>query len=304
MANKVLGIEQGTSGGTIGLEKGQSGLFWFYQKDGSRVYLVLAQDLNQTEDQVTATTGIPQIGTVVNGAPVRSLAGKELDRIAKHPKTGVPTILWSVTVTTDSRFDSSQIGGDATDLRPKRRWYSDKVKERRETDLTNEIIETLALEPIVFEDDFVDLILEIERYEDYPTDPSLIFAFENHTNSGSFYGAPIGTVLLDDIQSDEEVVNSILLCKVRYVFRFKLRWDEEAEAFELNTVRYRYLLQQGYMYRPSAGAEPITFIDAHGHPVKVNLTTGGVLAAETDPPLFTGFPIIPYADFDTLNLEF
>jgi hypothetical protein len=309
MANKVLGIKDGTCEGGFALEPSSTGLFFFWQKDGSRVYYVLATDLTEYEDTIVVTAGIPQIGDTLNNAPVRRLRARETERIKSHPTTGVPTAIWEVTVETDSRFDASSGStgssgsDDPTDFTPKRRWYTDKVKERRSHDLSYQRIETSAGEQLNFEIDFVDIILEIERYEAYPTDPDAMFNYAGHSNDDEFYGAPEGTVLLDDIQSDEEVINGVTYIKVRYVFRFVMR-ELSSGDFRTNTVYFARVANVGYLYRPAIGAAPITFLDAHGNPAKVPLDLDGLILAPGVPMTEEYVNVTPGATFADLNLEF
>lgn len=302
MANKVVGIEDGSSGGEISLEPGSGGLFFFLQKNGERVYYVLAQDIDQTEDQIVATTGIPQIGDTLNGAPVRKLKGQEQQRV-RHPTSGAATILWKVTVTTDTRFDSStnNPSDDPTDYRPRRRWYTQKEKMRIEKDVNGDIIETANHEPIIYERPVVKINLEIERYETYPTSPTAIYNYANHCNNATFYGAPIGSCLLDDIQSTEEVINGVTYIKVVYVFVFFIKFD--GASMVENTLADVEIAHEGYLVRPSAGAVPATVLDKNGHPRKCNLNEDGT-ENTTDVQVTVIFPDLPLADFSALNLEF
>jgi hypothetical protein len=304
--NKSLGIENGSIGADISVEKSSSGLFYIFQKSGTRVYLVLSKNLSQTENDIAATAGIPQIGDVLNGAIVQRVKPKEVERVI-HPTTHAAAILWAVTVETDSRIEASQLQADPTDLRPKRKWYTEKENERVEVDLFNQVLETPATEPLNVEMPMVNLILEIERYENYPTNPAAIFQFCGSTNSGTFYGAPIGTVLLDDIQSDEEFIDQQVYIKVRYVFKFRIRWvdGDTAGTIASDTYHTKEFLNQGYLYfKTPTAEEPITFLDAHGHPKKINLTADGQLLPDGADPTFTTWELVPYADFGSLNLEF
>jgi hypothetical protein len=316
MANKNLGLELGSIESTTSLEPASNGLFWFLQKDGSRVYIVLGETINTTDTSIIATAGIPQIGDVVDGAPVRRHKAKEIN-IVRHPTTGVRCGLWTVEVQTDSRIDtsSSNPADDPTDYRPRRRWYTQKQKERMEVDLNNYIIATTAYEPYNFETDQVNIVLEIERYEEYPTNPATMLDYANSTNDASFYGAPIGTVLLDDIRTEEVTINNVTYIKTTYVFIFRMREDplydgidpEHPTPFSADTIRKVYLLDQGYMYLKTPGdtnSESITYLDAKGHPRLINLDEFGQKLPDGDPPHFTDWDIIRYMDFDALNLEF
>lgn len=299
MANKLLGLEDGQMGSTLGASKSSSGLFYLFDKDATRSYFVLAENLNQTEDSIAATTGIPQIGSTLNGAAVLRLRPKEIGRVRFN---GAATALWSVSVETDSKFDPGNLESNPTDMTPKRRWYTEKEDERIETDLDQKILETTAKEPLNAELPFVNIVLEIERYENYPTSPSAMFNYANHCNQATFYGAPIGTVLLDDIQSDEETINNVKYIKVRYVFKFRLR-EFVGGGFDSNTYRKKSFLNQGYMYRRAAGAVPELRMDKHGHPIKVNLNTDGTENTGSTPN-FVEFVLVEFADFSALNLEF
>lgn len=302
MANKNLGLVDGSLTNTTSLET-QNGLFWFIQRDGSRDYYVLSEDLNQTAAQVEATAGIPQVGDTLDGVPVRKAKAKDTGRVMHN---GTPKVLWVVTVETDSRVDTSSSSGagdeDPTDMRPRRRWYTQKEKMRIDKDINGDPIETANGEPIIYERGVIKSVLEIERYEAYPFDPTVHEDFANHSNDAAFYGFPIGTAIIDDIQSDEEVINGVTYCKVRYIIFFLLLY-EDGVLLE-NTYADVSFLHQGYLVRSEVGAIPSTDPDKHGHPRKINLDEDGVELPDGDPPVFIIFPDIPLADFDTLNLFF
>lgn len=300
MANKNLGIEDGSISSHIALES-PNGLFWFPQKDGSRVYFVVSESISTTDTSIVATAGIPQIGDLVDGAPVRRHRATEVGRV-QYGNT--PRILWKVTIETDTRFDpsSSSSSEDPTDMRPRRRWYTNKEKRRIEKDVNGDPIQTANGEEILYERSVIKSVLEIERYENYPFDPSVHIDYCNHSNDATFYGAPIGTAIIDDIQSEEEVVSGVTYCKVRYVIVFLILF-EDGVPLE-NTIADVTFLHQGYLVRANATAKPSTVLDKHGHPRKCNLEEDGTETPEGTTPTFVTFPDIPYATFDDLNLYF
>jgi len=305
MPNKVLGIEDGSTNSELTLNK--QGNKWVYSKTWESRYFVLAQDLNQTDEQVAATTGLPQIGELAHNGICRTLRSQESMRCI-HPTTGVATILWIVTAVFDSRIDPDSISlNNPTLIRPKRRWYTEYEKVRVQEDVEGSTIQTAALEPIILEKDRLILVQEIERFEPYPFDPDTIFNFADHVNQSTYYGAPQGTAWMADIQQDEEEVNNTTYERVRYVVKFRLRINPASPStFLSNTARLFGeigILNQGYLHINSATGLRETFL-IKGQPVKVNLDNLGFKLDDEDDPVFLPYVERAYADFSTLNLEF
>jgi len=298
MANKIIGNAIGRESDMQIQQQGQQ---WIFHKTWEWSYIVLAQDINQTEDDIAATSGIPAAGSIVNNAICKGVKAKETDRII-HPVTGVPTMLWQVTASFDSKIDPGQITEDATAIRPKRRIYTEKIEERVEVDWTGAEIVTSAGEPIVTEFPFPDIIMEIERYEAYPPNLSTLYTYIHSVNEATFYGCPIGSAYMDDIQIDEEYVQSEVLLKTRYVIRFRIR-ENAMGGFLEDTMRKYKPLNQGYLYKKTSTSKAETYI-VKGQPIKVNLKADGTKLADGDYPTFGDFVKAPSADWSLLNLEF
>lgn len=317
---KVLGIVDGTSGSDVTLET--KGNFIIPVSRTKREFYVLADTVADDEVDIINTPGLPVIGEFYSvGSYCIKLSAKEQCTVI-HPTTHVPTILWIATADYSSQIDSGDISGgtpgeefDPTDMRPRRHWYCDKEKEALDRDAQSGApIQTINKEKYSLEKNQVIIVLEIERYENYPWDPLTSFKFCDHSNNASFYGAPTGTALIDDIDVQEEYVNGGLFLKVRYRILFKLKIDpDNPDSFLPATMSIVQTRHEGYLYRPTPGAEPVKYIDGHGQPKKVLLTSntdflldewpGGLLNEFSDEE-YQSWYRFPYADFSELDLEF
>lgn len=310
MANKLLGRVDGQIKGGRSLQKGD-GQFYVQQKDYREQYYVIAENLTKTEDDIIATAGLPVLGGIYSSAFCTNLTAEEVMRV-HHPNTGVLTMLWMVNAEFTSHLDSDQAGNssDPTDMRPKRRWRSEKEEEVLEKDaITGEPIVTTAGEPIHIKHTVYYIFLEISRYESYPFDPDIINAFVGRANSSSFYGAPTGTVIMDSIESEEEVVNGSVFCHNTYVAKFKMRDDPDSPGNFLSDSFKARPLNNGYLYYPPTellAATPKTAIklDKNGQPKRINLDANGFELAATSDPVYLEFNEVSKIDFSALNLEF
>lgn len=316
MANKFLGkLEQAKD---LKIELEQSGMFFNLQKNGKEgCYYVLAQDKNQSEDSIVDTPGIPVLGTVLNGAPVKGFSAREVATV-RHWQTGVITILWEVEVSTDSKLtaDNTNTSGDPTEMRPRRRWYTEKEEVSPEKDRDGELIQTATGERLIVEFPEVINVLEITRYEEAPFDPLKQFHYCNKSNLETFYGAPSGCALMDDIQSDEEEVNGQTYCKVTYVVKFKIRdavppvgsttttTDPNQINLEEDTYSHVKLLHRGYQFFPTVEAasdKKPQIYKVDGQPTEVNIDAQGLI---TTIPFFVPYLKHKKKDWSPLGLEF
>lgn len=323
-----LGLEEGEFDAEESLEK-RSNLQVRVMKM-SQCHYVLGDTNADTEIDILGVSGIPQLGSLLRNMRCRSRAPKEVNTV-KHPTTGVLCGLWKVTCefdtdTDDDGGDNNNQGGgdnsntDPTSLRPKRRWHVEKVEEILEANADDGTpIQTTAGEAIIITDEIPHPSLDIVRYVLYPFNPEVIYRYINHTNSRPFYGAPPGCALMDDIQTEEEVVNNRLYERVTYTLRFRLLRYRPFNLVDLIIDDGWDLAvpNQGYLHRPQrfgrsfSGEQielepgpPVTFLDANGHPKKVNLDETGKILDPTRTPLQIKVQRKLKTDFGPLNLEF
>jgi hypothetical protein len=320
-----LGPEAGSLGSEDILEQVKDGIF-SHNKDIKQCHIVLGDTLDDTEEDIKATSGVPEIASVLRGATCIKRDAKEIDTVT-HPTTGVLCGLWKVECSYTSKFDeagSQNSGGnnsDPTNQRPKRRWRTNKVTEILEADaFTGQPIQTTAGEPILIEDDVPHPVLEISRLENYPFNPSAIYNYVNHINDQAFYGAPAGSALIDDILVEEQIINNVIYEHVTYVIESRVL---KFRAFNLVNIFLNdgwdiEVPNVGYLYLPRAvspgtgeelpfvnpGTAPVTFVDASGQPQKIRLREDGSKAEPGDPDTFVTVARKIRADFTPLNLEF
>ena len=272
-----------------------------------RTYLILADDCNDTADDVMATTGIPLIGDSCPGGYIDGIRPREQATVI-HPNTGVKTILWELEVSGTSDYDPASGGpsDDPTDWTDTLRWYTWEEEELLERDvITGEPIQTKAKEPISLTRPVKYPVLEITRYEVYPYDPNNLLTYVNKINSANLWGAPVGSVLLDDIKVEEETIENVKYCRVTYVLKFKItdEYDETSDPWQA------HILHQGTQYVAVAQGDPIEIaqiaaaLDVQGEPITVNLDEEGFILPPASAPVFLDFNRYKKIDFAPLNLE-
>jgi hypothetical protein len=299
-----LGIEESSKGIKDRLDI--KGGFPTLHRTFDEVHLVITDDTNQDETDVLLVPQIPPMGALsLRGGVVRGREAKERNTV-RHPVTGDVAFLYEVVVEYDSAIEEDDGGQspEPTNLRPKRRWYSEKVKERLVKDpITNLPLMTKAGEEIVFEHDVTVGILEIKRYGAAPFDPNKKFTYENHTNDGEFYGAPTGCALMDTVDAEEVIINGVRYEQETYIIKFKFKDQDKTQA----NGWMASVIHQGYLYLPFNGAhiaDARTKLDKNGTPVRVNLETTGELLLGNGLPNYIEFNEFPKVSFGPLQLVF
>jgi hypothetical protein len=292
----VIGLKYGTCQGDHTLEQKQG--LYFTAKTLSRTYYVLGDNLDDTEDDILATTGIPPILYPMNGAWVKKRSAKETDRVI-HPETGTATGLWEVVIDLDSTIDGENQEEDQEPeaRRPQVNWDFETEDEVLEKDvITGEPIQTEAGEQILATHPIVFPILEITRYELAPFDPTVNFNYANRLNSGEFWGAPAEHALMLPVVASEEVIEGSLYARVTYRIKFAMHRPDIEKPFQLRP------LHAGSLYRTLGETLPILYRDKQGNAIKVNLTAGGFLLANESPPEYLAFNRCTLIDFNTLSI--
>lgn len=293
---KILGVDNGSISASHSLEKKDK--FWVKKKTYKLVYLVLADSLADDEEDILATAGIPPLFYPYNGTVCKKRTPTETTRVV-HPVSGVSSALWEVACDFDSDIDPDQ-NQDPDQKTPTVRWYGETDEEVLEKDaITGDPIETEAGEPIIITTPVVHPVLEISRYEPYPFDPDTMLDYAHHTNSTVFWGAPQGSALMLPMEVDEEIIEKVKWCKVVYKIKFRIKKD--GGGMMQDTWKARPL-HHGFKYRKVAGEPPQVFTDGQGNPATVNLTAGGVLLPQGNPPEYLSFNRFTKTDFNALSL--
>ena len=144
---KVLGIDEGTISAGLSIQKRDK--IFVAQKEFSISYTVLADNLNEDEDSILSSSGIPPLWSYYRGAWCNNLAPKEKKTIFRHPTLGVKTVLWTVTASFTSNLDPDD-EEEPEAKTPSVRWSGETEEEVMDKDpITDEPIQTAADEPIL-----------------------------------------------------------------------------------------------------------------------------------------------------------
>ncbi len=294
---KVIGILDGSTDYSFQLEKKDKVIR--SKKSWRITFIVLGDNLDQTDEDAVNLPEIPPPLAVWRGALVRGYKVKEVDTII-HPVTGVPAIIWHVTVELDTNFssdDKDQQDQSPTQRRPTVRWYGETEEEVLEKDpVTGDPVQTDAGEPIILTTPTVHPVLEIKRYEFYPFNPNIMLTYAHRVNSKTFWGAPRGSALMLPMDVEEETIEGQTYAVVTYRVKFKIKPGQE-EPWKAR------VLHHGHLYRPAPGQPPVAAKDKHGNPITVNLQNGtGTRLPDGAEPQYKEFNRFEYADFNALNL--
>lgn len=288
----ILGTKDGTYSADYGLA--QRDEVTVLQKTIKQTIYVLGDDLNETEDSITATPGLPKLYSLLNGAYAIAANAKESGRVV-HPVTGVPTAIWEVDYSYDSNVNPED-DDDPTNKPPVIRWYGETEEEVLEEDaITGDPVQTDAEEPILITTPVVLPVLEIKRYEDYPFDPNIMLDYSHRTNSTTFWGAPAGSALMLPMDVDQEVIEGTIFAVTTYRIKFKIK-PGVAEPWKAR------VLHHGFKYRTAAGKPPVIYEDRYGNPATVNLTAGGTKLPDGDPAEYLEWNRFEKANLNALSL--
>lgn len=289
----MLGMKAGEPESSRRLE--QRGKTQILRKTASVVYYVISDTLNDSDDLILATPGIPTLFSFANGAYVSGYDLKQTHQVT-HYLTGALVDLWEVTVHLDSHIDTTQTEQNPLAQRPSIEWDGETEEEVLERDIiTGQPIVTAANEPILITTPVVLPVLVIERYEPAPFDPDIQLAFANHVNSVTFYGAPPGTALMLPIRSREEAIEGITYSRTTYRIMFKIL-PGISEPWKAKPLHH------GYYFRPTAGADPEIARDKKGNPITVNLNSNGTKKGANDAAEFLSFNRFPSVNHNLLLL--
>ena len=294
------------------------------KKTKKRRMYVLSDTLNQTEEDIITTPGVPQHFDEERGAVVKTVQAKENTRVI-HPVTQNPCILYIVEISYDSDVDTDQDTGGPTGnqnpLRTPRKisWGGDIVEEAAYKDeVTNKPITNVVGERLPAVRSVCLPILTVQRYERYPFPPMRILRYVNHLNSSTFYGAPRGCALMLPIQADEEMINKRKYMNVTYRIQFRIELTvipgdptfhiDPRTTFAQDTWHLR-LLNEGTKYFTDAQVGTFPWnnpdqvaTDDNENPIVINLRANGQKLGAGETPVFLKYAGNPYADFNDLRL--
>jgi len=299
---KILDVIDGSQSATFSAVK--QGERWTRKKTFTNTYYVLGDTLNDTEETIKATSGLPVLFALLRGTLCKRIVCKETNRI-KHPVTGVNAGLWEVKADFDSDVDPESEQSPLA-MEPRVRWTGETEDEVLERDpITGDPIETDAGEPIIITTPSARPILEVERYEAWPFNPQVILDYANKANSTPFYGAPTGTAFMLPMHSEEETIEQVKYAKVIYRIKFKLRIDESTGQLEEDTWKAKPLHQGYYFMKQQDPFNDVRTLntDENGQPLLTNLENGtGRKLAQGADPQYKEINRVAKANFNNLNL--
>jgi hypothetical protein len=305
---KILGLQDGGVEGSRGIVVKDK--FWRQSIQFTETYVILADDLSQSEEVILSTSGLPSIGDVVGGAICVNKNARDIGTVI-HPVTKVPTALWEVTIECNSELDTNAASeaqqDDATDFRQRERWTKEVIEEVRGYDALGNKVQTPTFEPIEFSIPRTVPVLEITRYERPPVDPMILLNYVNKVNKKTFRGAPKGCALMDSIEFEEEWIKNSLYIRATYVIKFKIELDANGDIRQNVEGWNPPILAESHFYYPPT--VPLNkrsiktrerFADKSGATIKMPITKEGY--RNDGPPQYLDFKRYGYADFSNLNL--
>lgn len=316
----VIGVENGSIAGNTELQNGQN--LYTSVRRHRRNYIVIGDTLNDTEEDIRTTTGIPLLFSPYLGMYCRSRVPNEISRI-KNPRTGVACGLWYVECTWDDEIDPSQDTGEGSDSssmnlanpcyqRPSIDWDFELDEGILQYDaVTGELVANTAGQPIKVTRPVTIQVLNLTRYEVWPFDPSVSFEYGNTVCDREFWGFPTGVALMMPLISKEEVVSGRMWQKTTYKIKFRLEELTIIVYYPGGSTTITTTRENSWMARPlNEGTRYIDLsdnyidnMDSHGNPTECNLDLDGHKQPPEDEPYYLEFNRFRKTNFNLLNLE-
>lgn len=248
-----------------------------------------------SEEDALAAAGVPVLRDLANNAYCIGKIAKEIDSINS---------LWVVVASYDSQIENAQATVDWG-------WTSRSIEKviQRDPVSGNPIVNSVG-EPLLTTAPISIPILTVERI--VPSfSPTTILAFENKTNSITFYGAPPGCALCTSLDDSSVPIGGIIMRRVRAIVEFDLSIDFDTGIMYGWAVQ---LLNHGTKYKvpPTIILTPggnqvipsgyVQFVDMFKNPTTGNLNLDGSARDPSLPPLYLPFNRHSRANLNLLNL--
>ena len=302
-----LGLAEGSRDFKSSLERDDTTQLWKLTSTLKEEYIVVANDLNEPEESLIESAGIPTFAAEFPGTDLRvsKKDWKEEMRVV-HPVTkgatmkGTVTVNYSTLIGPNAGSESEQ---DPTAKTPEIRWSAETEEQVITQDaVTGEAIQTVPGEPIIAKLPITLPILEVKRIEVKPFNPFTILFYMNHVNSTAFYGAPPGTALMKSISAEPYEEDGEEYVQTTYQIVFKIGVNEAGDELLEETWKFRPL-HHGYLYFEDVDEDPIPYVDPdNDQPATINLAEDGTKLAKDADPVLLEFNRFPRRDFNALNL--
>lgn len=268
------------------------------KKTFSIEYDILGDNIDQNEDDIKATPGLPALWTFLRGCYCNNLSVAEVNSHA---------FLWKATAEFDSDVNpEEQDNEDPTNAQPQWSWTHETEQMNLEEDVNGK-----ALQTVTHEKYFVDVpvaipVLTISRYE-LSFDPQTILDYVNHVNETPFWGIPKGDALMAGISDHQETVGDTNYRKVEYVVKVRLDYLSGQlieDGWQLRLLHHgQWQLIAPFLsigrYDPE---NLLRFTDQDGRAVTGNLAADGRKLGQDDPLVYLKFDQYREAEFNDLNL--
>lgn len=276
----VLGIKNRS---TVGSRELYQSALLGTRKKFTDTYLVRASSTSENEDDILSAPGLPLLRSVSSGAYCYKKSAREINSAA---------LLWEVDVDYDSHIDTQNRVVTVS-------WETEEMVDLVEWDqITGAPVMNSVGEPIYIEIPYEIPVLVIKRVED-TFDPDIILLYNNRCNSTYFWGAPPYCGLMKGPTADPISIDGGQKYMVTYRIKFNLRVDPDSL---LPRGWYSRPLNQGTMYYPAPGEDPVPFSASNKDNITGNLNPDGTLRSRTLRPYYLKFSLRRVADFNLLNL--
>jgi hypothetical protein len=221
----------------------------------TEVVYIIGDTLADTVSQVRATAGLPKLYEAgADGCYCTNISPKESATII-NPVTGAACSLWEVTIEWDNDVGTDTAAGGSDVLAPTARppmyhWTSETEEETVHTDSRGRLIATPTGEPVALVRSISRPVLEIKRNENFPFDPDTIMDYVNHCNAALFWGAPIGTVKMLPIVTDDPFAEGTsVYVPVTYRFMFKIEVNKTGFSVTRGWSGFTWTTQNNAMFQ-------------------------------------------------------
>lgn len=261
-------------------------------------YQIRGDSVDDDEDDILATPGLPTLGDVLRGATCKRQSVDEDDTHA---------LLWNVRCDFDSRIEEGKTE-NPEDRPPKWSWTFETIDEVLEFDAIDgeaKPVQNSALEPLFITAPVAIPVLTVEKIQ-IAFDADTILNFANRTNSEEFWGAPSGCALMAGITDVEEIINGDEYRKVTYTIKFRFKYDDSGDVREdswnSEPLDHGTRYFNGVAGLPNVDFNWTAFVDEQGNPTTGNLNGMGNQLFILDDPVYLSFNRFPKADFNSLAL--
>lgn len=276
-------------------ELGSTGGSTTLNLDGKRVrtskrrFLVKTDALTHTDEDILASSSVPQLTSLHPGTIFLSVRGVNVSRTEDNPQNWFVDVDYSSELPDPEKRDEESPVGKVW-----RRWRTVRSTRLLVRDLDGDLVVNSAADPFDPPIEVPRSMLQLVYVRNESTfDGATLLNFVNRVNDGTWNGGAAGTVMLADVSSDERFDDNQHYWQVTYTF------DYDPDGHQPK------ILDAGY-YQLSGG-DSVRIKDKDGHDCAVPwpLDGAGVKVARSSLPdsvVYRNFKAHKTADFTELGL--